>query len=106
MHPTSRPVKQELLRKRLQKRNGELEAYVKEIIGKVQTDGDAALIEFTKKFDKVSLDAGSLKVSREEISEAYAKVTEDQIRALKSIKERLEVVERKVLEKCKFNGES
>jgi histidinol dehydrogenase len=91
-------MKQELLRKRLQKRNGMLEAYVREIIKKVQTEGDIALVGFTKKFDKVSLDAGGLKVSREEISEAYAKVTEDQIHALKSMKERLEVVERKVLE--------
>ncbi len=95
-------IKQELLRKRLRKRNDELEAYVKEIIRKVQTEGDIALIEFTKKFDKVSLEAGSLKVSQEEISEAYAKVTEDQIHALKSMKERLEVVERKVLEKLKL----
>jgi histidinol dehydrogenase len=92
-------VKQGLLRKRLPKRNGELEAYVKEIIKKVQTDGDVALVEFTKKFDNVSLDAGKLKVSREEVSEAYAKVTEGQIHALKSMKKRLEVVERKVLEK-------
>jgi len=92
-------IKQELLRKRLQKRNNELQAYVREIIKKVQTDGDIALVEFTKKFDKVSLDVGSLKVSRKEISKAYAKVTEDQIHALKSMKERLEVVERKVLEK-------
>jgi len=92
-------IKQELLRKRLQKRNNELQAYVREIIKKVQTDGDIALVEFTKKFDKVSLDVGSLQVSRKEISKAYAKVTEDQIHALESMKERLEVVERKVLEK-------
>jgi len=95
-------IKQELLRKRLQKRNGELEAYVRKIIKKVQKEGDIALVEFTRKFDKVSLNAGSLKVSREEISEAYEKVTEDQIRALKSMKQRLEVVERKVLERLKL----
>jgi histidinol dehydrogenase len=101
-------IKQELIRRRLQKRNGELEAYVREIIKKVQTDGDIALVEFTKKFDKVSLDVEKLKVSRGEISEAYAKVTESQIHALKSMKERLEVVERKVLERLemtvKVNG--
>jgi histidinol dehydrogenase len=97
-------LKQELLRKRLQKRNGELEAYVREIIRKVQTDGDIALVEFTKKFDKVCLDAGRLKVSCEEISEAYTKVTDDQIQALKSMKERLEVVERKVLERANLTA--
>ncbi|MDW8022975.1 MAG: histidinol dehydrogenase [Nitrososphaerota archaeon] len=98
-------VKRELLQKRLKKRNGVLEAYVKEIIRKVQLEGDAALIELTERFDKVSLDAESLRVSRREISEAYAKVTKDQIRALKSVKERLEVVERKVLEKVSIKME-
>jgi len=91
-------IKQKLLQKRFQKRNNALKAYVKGIIRKVQTEGDAALIEFAKKFDNVSLDPKSLKVSREEISEAYKKVTGEQIRALKSLKERLETVERKVLE--------
>ncbi|MBS7636893.1 histidinol dehydrogenase [Candidatus Bathyarchaeota archaeon] len=90
-------AKQELLKIRLQRRNSELEAYVKEIIRKVQTEGDAALIEFTKKFDKVSLNAESLKVSRQEINEAYTRVTKDQIRALESIKKRLEAVERRLL---------
>jgi histidinol dehydrogenase len=101
-------VKQELLHNRLKKGNGVLEAHVKEIIGKVQADGDAALIELTKKFDKISLDTGSLRVSREEISEAYARVTEDQIRALESMKEHLETVEKNLLERVsttvKVNG--
>ena len=92
-------VKQELLQKRLKKGNGVLEAYVKEIIGKVKAEGDAALIELTKKFDNVSLDAGSLRVSREEISKAYEKVAEDQISALKSMKVRLETVEKRILER-------
>lgn len=95
----------ELLQKRLQKRDDTLEAYVREIIRKVQMEGDAALIEFTKKFDNVSLDAGSLKVNKEEISEAYGKVKEDQIRALKAVKERLEAVERKVLERARTKVE-
>ncbi|MEM2537549.1 MAG: histidinol dehydrogenase [Candidatus Bathyarchaeia archaeon] len=98
-------VKKELLRKRLQKRNEALEAYVKKIIKRVQMEGDAALIEFAKKFDNVSLDAESLKVSRKEVSEAYGKVTENQVRALKSMKERLETVERKVLEKVSMKVE-
>lgn len=89
----------ELLQKRLRKRDDALEAYVMEIIRKVQMEGDSALVEFTKKFDNVSLDAGSLKVSWEEIGEAYGKVREDQIRVLKSMKERLETVERKALER-------
>ncbi|MEM1539796.1 MAG: histidinol dehydrogenase [Candidatus Bathyarchaeia archaeon] len=98
-------VKKDLLQRRLQKRNDELEAYVREIIKKVQMEGDSALIEFTKKFDNVSFDAESLKVSQEEVKEAYEKVTGEQVRALKSIRERLETVERKALERLSLEME-
>jgi len=99
-------VKRELLQKRLRKKEDDrLEAYVKRIIKKVQMEGDAALVEFTRKFDKVSLSAGNLRVSREEINEAYSKVAGNQIRALKSMKERLESVEKRVLKKVSMRVE-
>lgn len=95
-------IKQKLLQKRSQKVNVALEAYVKGIIEEVRAKGDIALVKFTKKFDRVSLNVKNLKITREEISEAYAKVTEGQINTIKSVKERLETVERKVLESaCK-----
>lgn len=95
-------IKQKLLQKRSQKVDVALEAYVKGIIEEVRAKGDIALVKFTKKFDRVSLNVKNLKITREEISEAYAKVTEGQINTIKSVKERLETVERKVLESaCK-----
>ena len=50
------------------------EETVKEIIQSVRDRGDAAVFEYTEKFDGVSLDAESLYVSEEEIREAEAKV--------------------------------
>ncbi|MEM3766047.1 MAG: histidinol dehydrogenase [Candidatus Bathyarchaeia archaeon] len=91
--------KQKLMHREPVKDKTKLEAYVKGIIKEVQTKGDTALIKFARKFDKVSLDSKSLMVSREEISEAYEKVTEDQISTIKAVKERLEAVEKQVLER-------
>jgi histidinol dehydrogenase len=91
---------QQILQKRKSlKEKTELEAYVRGIIDEVKTKGDVALVKFTKEFDKVSLNPRNLLVSREEISEAYGKVTENQIRVIKSAKERLEKVERNLSER-------
>ena len=65
--------------------------YVRPIVDDVRTRGDVAVKEYTEKFDKVKLD--SLKVSREEIQEAYKRVTQEQIEALRESRRRLEVVE-------------
>jgi histidinol dehydrogenase len=89
-----------LQRRRSIKENAQLEAYVKAIIEEVRTKGDASLIKFTKEFDKVSLNIENLRVDREEIKEAYVKVTDDQISVIKSIKKRLETVERQILERA------
>ena len=49
-----------------------VEAVVTDIINNVRANGDTALFEYCKKFDKAELD--SLEVSREEIDEAFAQV--------------------------------
>jgi len=48
------------------------EAVVAEIIDNVRTNGDAAVFEVTKKFDKWDINASNVRVSREEIDEAYS----------------------------------
>ncbi|MEM3704033.1 MAG: histidinol dehydrogenase, partial [Candidatus Bathyarchaeia archaeon] len=60
----------------------QLEEEVSAIIEEVRARGDAALIEFTKKFDGVSLNAKNLKVNAEEIEEAYEKVSKEQVSAI------------------------
>jgi histidinol dehydrogenase len=58
------------------------------IMRDVQEHGDPAIIDYTAKFDGVRI--GSLAVTRQEIKDAYSKVTKDQIGALRLIKSRLE----------------
>ena len=50
----------------------DVSAPVKEIIEKVRSEGDKALLFYTEKFDKVAL--SSLRVTKEEIDEAFASV--------------------------------
>ena len=50
----------------------DVSAPVKEIIEKVRAEGDSALLFYTEKFDKVAL--SSLRVTKEEIDEAFASV--------------------------------
>ena len=58
-----------------------VEDTVAEIINNVRERGDAALLEYTERFDKASL--SSLKVTREEIDEAFALVDPEFIEILK-----------------------
>ena len=61
---------------------GQVEDTVKGIIDMVAEKGDAALIELAKKFDRVDLD--SVVVSREEIEEAYEKVSPELVEELEN----------------------
>ncbi len=58
-----------------------LESAVADIINNVKTNGDRALFEYSKKFDKVELN--SLIVSQEEIDEAFDKVEPEFLEILK-----------------------
>jgi histidinol dehydrogenase len=82
-----------------------LEGHVKAIMGEVRTQGDAALIKFTKKFDKITLYSKDLRVTTEEIEEAYESVSEEQISALEFMKEKVEVLEKRTLEQIKIEVE-
>ncbi|MBN1683072.1 histidinol dehydrogenase [Candidatus Bathyarchaeota archaeon] len=85
--------------------NQELINYVSKIIGDVKERGDQAVIEYTEKFDKVTLKPDQIIVSKEEIIDAYSKVTKKQIVSLRRAKERLEKVEKKRLELLNFDIE-
>jgi histidinol dehydrogenase len=63
---------------------------VQEIIEDVKNKGDRALFDLTLKFDHVELKSTGLRVSRERIEQAYKKVPEQQVSAIKVVKKRLE----------------
>ena len=64
----------EMLAKRSPDSYGDYSSRVDEIIGEVKKNGDAALFAYTEKFDKAHIDASSIRVTVEEIDEAYDEV--------------------------------
>ena len=62
------------LLKRSPNQYGEYEAKVAAVIDDIKANGDAALFNYTKNFDGVELNADTIKVTEEEIKEAYAQV--------------------------------
>lgn len=64
----------ENLLKRSPNNYGKFEAAVAEILDKVKNEGDAAMFAYTKEFDKVEVTAETLRVTEEEVKEAYEKV--------------------------------
>lgn len=56
---------------------------VKQIVDAVAREGDEALLRYTAAFDKVTLTAGQLRVTEEEIQGAYAKVEPEFLEALR-----------------------
>ena len=83
-----------------EKASEQLESDVKAIINKVIKNGDAALIELTEKFDKTRLTAKNLRVKPAEIKEAYEAVSEEQISALKFIKDKVSAFEKLLLKQA------
>lgn len=65
----------------------------------VAEGGDRALLDYTEKFDGVRL--VSIKVTKEEFRDAYARATKEQIKALKMMKARLEKSELVLLKRLR-----
>mgnify|MGYP002770373122 FL=1 len=61
----------------------EQEDAVNNILTNVKDNGDLALFEYTEKFDKVKLTAETIKVTDEEIAEAYEQVDGELIRVIR-----------------------
>lgn len=80
-----------------QKATEALVTNVQSIIRQVKENGDKALIELAQKFDKAVLTSRTLKVSKEEISEAYVKVTTNQKYALQFMKEKVATFQKQLL---------
>ncbi len=61
----------------------EQEQAVNGILQDVRENGDKALFEYTAKFDGVNIDADTVKVTREEIEEAYEQVDDELLRVIR-----------------------
>ena len=70
---TTKDILDNLL-KRSPNNYGKYESAVAEILANVKTTGDEALFSYTKEFDKTEITAETIKVTEEEIQEAYSLV--------------------------------
>ena len=57
--------------KRSPSQYGEYESRVQDIITQVKTKKDEAVFAYTKMFDRATIDASNIKVTEEEVAEAY-----------------------------------
>ena len=74
---------------RSQLQNDEISARVKEIVARVREEGDAALFDYTARFDKVTLTAETVQVTREEIDKAYEAATPEWLEAMREAARRI-----------------
>lgn len=70
---TTKGILEDLL-KRSPNNYGKFEDAVARILSQVKSEGDTALFAYTKEFDKVEISAGNIRVTEEEIQEAYGLV--------------------------------
>lgn len=73
------------------------EKKVVKILEEVKKRGDKALFSFTSRFDHVKIDAKTIKVKEEEISNSYHKVDKEFLTALSVAKNNIEGYQRKLL---------
>lgn len=76
---------------------GEYEAVVNEIINNVRVNKDKALFDYTLKFDKFNLNESNIKVTKEEIDEAYKLVDPELIEVMKHSADNVRAFHEKML---------
>lgn len=77
----------------------DVEAAARAIVDDVRARGDAALIEATRRFDRLELTPGTLRVSAAEIDEAAKACAPETVGALKLARDRIETFHRRQLPK-------
>ncbi len=68
---------------------GDYAATVDEIVNNVRDNGDKALFEYTKKFDKADINAENVRVTKEEIEYAYSQVDDELLSVIRKSKENI-----------------
>ena len=80
------------------------EETVNEIIAKVKADGDQALFDYTLRFDKFALTAENIRVTRQEIDEAYAKLAPELVEVIRKSAENIRNFHTKQLRNSWFDS--
>jgi len=84
-------------RQQTNQNQAELHITVQAIIDSIRTKGDPALIDFAQKFDHTNLTPATLRISPQEIKEAYQQVTKQQITAIDFMKQRVSIFQKQLL---------
>jgi histidinol dehydrogenase len=92
------------LLKRSPNNYGKYEATVNEILANVKANGDQALFEYTKKFDRFELTAENIQVTRQEIDEAYQKLDPALIEVIRKAAENIRTFHTKQLRTSWFDA--
>lgn len=92
------------LLKRSPNNYGQYESVVAEIVEAVKTKKDTALFEYTAKFDKCTLNADTVRVTPEEIEEAYTKVDAALIEVMKKSRANIKAYHEKQLRNSWFDA--
>src|SRR5438309_2022348 len=79
--------------------SADIEAAARAIVNDVAARGDTALLEATRKFDRLDLEAGGLRVSAAEVDAAVKACDSDTLDALKFARDRIELFHRRQLPK-------
>ena len=83
----------------------EYESSVNEIINNVRENRDKAIFDYTKKFDKADIDASNIRVTKEEIQDAYDKVDEKLLAVIKKSLVNIKKYHEKQLQNSWFTSE-
>ena len=100
-------TKKDLLRDLLQRSPqsyGSYEAVVAEIVEAVRKDGDKAVFSYTEQFDHFSLSADNIKVTREEIEQAYRELPADLVAVYNKSAQNIRVFHEKQLRSSWFDS--
>ena len=93
--------KKDLLTSLLKRNPGqyaEYEGVVNDIISNIRENGDSALLDYTCRFDKWDASAATLRVTQEEIDEAYAEYDPELIRIMEKAAENITEYHKKQLQ--------
>lgn len=100
-------TKKDLLRDLLQRSPqsyGSYEAVVAEIVEAVRKDGDKAVFSYTEQFDHFSLSADNIKVTREEIEQAYGELPAELVAVYKKSAQNIRIFHEKQLRSSWFDS--
>ena len=100
---TKKNLMEDLL-KRSPNNYSQYEATVNDIIANVKANKNQAVFEYTKKFDKFDLTAENIKVTREEIDEAYSLMDADLVEVIRKAAENIRIFHMKQLRNSWFDA--